>query len=186
MRDSQPELYSKRLVLEPLRESHSGPLYESLLDVDLYRFLPQDPPVSEQTVRDRYLRLEARQSPDGSEVWLNWAMRSPEVAGYVGTLEATVGPDRTAYVAYMVFARHQRMGFATEGLRRILRYLVAVYAVQTIAALIDTRNRASIALVQRLGFVPVARINDADFFKGTPSDEYRYELSGKTLFASLL
>ena len=42
-------------------------------------------------------------------------------------------------------------------------------------AFIDTRNRASLALVQRLGFTLRTTIYNADTFKGSSSDEYVYE-----------
>jgi L-amino acid N-acyltransferase YncA len=41
---------------------------------------------------------------------------------------------------------------------------------------IDTRNVASIALVESLGFERVAFHKDADHFKGSSSGEYRYEI----------
>lgn len=163
-------------MLEPLQASHAGFLYASLRDDDLYGFIPQDPPVSEHALWERYTRLEARRSPDGREVWLNWAARLLKTADYVGTFEATVLPGRTACVAYMVFAPYQGRSYATEGLRRVVAYLSAEHHVKTIVAEIDTRNAGSIALVERLGFTRAGMVTDADFFKGTSSDEYRYEL----------
>jgi RimJ/RimL family protein N-acetyltransferase len=172
----QPHLTSARLVLEPLVAAHASLLYPHLLDERLYRFIPQDPPSSENALRDRYRRLETRRSPDGEEMWLNWVMRLTQTDAYVGTLEATVYPNRTAEVAYMVFSAHQGSGYATEGLQRVLDYLVAVAKVRTIAVQIDTRNTASIALVERLGFHRKVMIRDADFFKGATSDEFHYEM----------
>lgn len=78
-------LESEGLVLEPLAASHARSLYPSLLDERLYRYIPQDPPVSEQALRERYCRLETRQSPDGREVWLNWAMRLSGTTTYLST-----------------------------------------------------------------------------------------------------
>lgn len=46
---------------------------------------------------------------------------------------------------------------------------------------IDTRNTASTRLVEALGFALVALTPNADFFKGTASDEYRYERSAPGL-----
>lgn len=176
MTSTQSQLRSQRLVLEPLEARHAPLLYESLLDERIYRFIPQDPPVSEQALLERYRRLEARQSPDGQEVWLNWAMRLDSAGTYIGTLEATVYPEQTAYIAYTVFPPYQGNGYATEGVRLMLDHLDQSYQIPVIAALIDTRNSRSISPVERLGFGRVATERDADFFKGAPSDEYRYEL----------
>jgi len=169
------ELHSKRLVLEPLVASHAQTLYTSLLDDRLYRYIPLDPPASEQTLRERYHRLEAGQSPDGSEIWLNWAMRPSATREYAGTLQATVHPNQTAYVAYIVFPPYQGRGYATEGLRRVMDFLLQEHETRTLIAEIDTRNTASIAVVERLGFRRVKTVKDAAYFKGSASDEYRCE-----------
>jgi hypothetical protein len=41
---------------------------------------------------------------------------------------------------------------------------------------IDTRNAASIGVIERLGFVRRRLVRNADNFKGTVSDEVRYVL----------
>jgi [ribosomal protein S5]-alanine N-acetyltransferase len=89
----------------------------------------------------------------------------------------TVYPNRTAELAYLIFPPFWRHGFATEACTRVLAHLVADYQVRRVAAAIDTRNVASIRLVERLGFTRVALTPQADYFKGAYSDEYRYEWS---------
>lgn len=170
-------LETRRLLLEPLLFSHAAKLYEHLLDPRLYTFVPRDPPASPEALEERYRKLSTRRSPDGQEAWLNWAMRLRD-GGYAGLLEATVAMDRTAHVAYTVFVPYQRMGFAKEACGRLLRHLFEDWGVATIVAEIDTRNAASVALVEALGFGRVSFRADVDHFKGAPSDEYRYELGG--------
>jgi RimJ/RimL family protein N-acetyltransferase len=174
-------LETPRLVLEPLTAAHAAALLAALGDERLYRFIPDDPPSALEELEARYRWLANRRSPDGSEAWLNWAMRLRGTEAYVGTLQASVYPDRTADVAYMVFVPHQRQGYAKEGLARVLAHLFDDYDVDTVAAEIDTRNAASIALVEGLGFARVATLQAADFFKGASSDEYRYELRSNGL-----
>jgi len=55
------------------------------------------------------------------------------------------------------------------------------YKVSRVGTEIDTRNTASTRLVEALGFALVALTPNADFFKGTASDEYRYERSAPGL-----
>ena len=172
------ELEARRLLLEPLNVAHAAELYEHLLDRRLYTFIPQDPPASEWELANRYRKLASRRSPDGSEAWLNWAVREREGGRYVGTLEATVAGDLRASIAYTVFVPFQRMGFAFEGCQRVLGHLFGDYGVSVVVAEIDTRNAPSIALVESLGFGRVSLQRDADHFKGASSDEYRYELRG--------
>lgn len=173
---SSASFQTERLLLDPLLPSHATALYPQLQDERLYRFIPQDPPVSLDALENRYRALSSRRSPDGHEAWLNWAMRLRGTDVYVGTLQASVFSDRTASIAYLVFVPYQGQGFASEGLRRLVEHLTAS-GIQRVAAEIDTRNMASIAVVERVGFERVEMHPQADFFKGAWSDEYRYELT---------
>jgi [ribosomal protein S5]-alanine N-acetyltransferase len=174
-------LETERLLLEPLMPGHAPLLVKDLADERLYRFIPTDAPESAEALETRYRKLSSRRSPDGSEVWLNFAMRLREEgrllkATYVGTLEATVFPDRSAYLAYTVFVPFWRQGYAREGCARILRHLLDNYRVRVVVAEMDTRNAASVSLAEALGFERVGTTLGADHFKGSVSDEHRYEL----------
>ncbi len=173
-------LVTPRLWIEPLLPAHAASLYECLQDERLYEFIPQDPPASLQALEARYRALSSRRSPDGREAWLNWALLTRRFGEYAGVLEATVHENLTATIAYMIFVPYQRLGFAAEGCSRLLAHLFEDYRVSVVMAEIDTRNAASIALVESLGFERVAFHKDADPFKGTSSDEYRYELRERT------
>jgi len=101
-------LEAGRLSLEPLLPEHARLLYQDLTDGRLYRFIPTNAPEPVEALENRYRKLSSRISPDGSETWLNFVMRLRQdgaraQAIYVGTLEATVYPDRSAYIAYTVF-----------------------------------------------------------------------------------
>ena len=176
----EASLETSRLLLEPILPAHASLLYEGLQDEQLYRFIPQDPPASLGALEDRYEFLSGRRSTDGREAWLNWAVRGRTSGDYAGTLEATIEEKPPAFIAYMVFVPYQRRGFAAEACGRLLEHLFDDYRVGVVAAEIDTRNAASIALVESLGFERVGFQKDADHFKGSTSDEYRYEIEGST------
>lgn len=174
-------LETGRLVLEPLLPEHAPLLFEGLADERLHRFIPTDAPESAEALETRYRKLSSRRSPDDAEVWLNFAMRLREEgtlpkASYVGMLEATVFPNRSAYIAYTVFVPFWRQGYAREGCVRMLRHLFEDYRVLVVVAGMDTRNAASVSLAEALGFERVGTTLGADHFKGSVSDEHRYEL----------
>jgi [ribosomal protein S5]-alanine N-acetyltransferase len=172
----EARLETERLFLEPILPAHAPVMYKRMQEEQLYRFIPQDPPDTPRALEDRYDFLSARRSPDGREAWLNWAVRERSSGEYAGTLEATVYDKGTAIIAYMVFVPYQRRGIAAEACGRLLQHLFEDYRVGMVAAEIDTRNVASIALVENLGFERVGFQKDADHFKGSTSDEYRYEI----------
>jgi [ribosomal protein S5]-alanine N-acetyltransferase len=171
----ETRLETSRLFLEPILPAHASRLNEQLQDERLYRFIPQDP-ATPQALEDRYDFLSGRRSPDSREAYLNWAVRERTSGDYAGTLEATVHDNPAATIAYMIFVPFQRRGYAAEACARLLEHLFEDYRVSIVAAEIDTRNVASIALVESLGFERVGFQKDADHFKGSSSDEYRYEI----------
>lgn len=174
----EARLETPRLFLEPILPAHAPVLHERMQEEGLYRFIPQDPP-SLEALTDRYDFLSARRSPDGREAYLNWAVRERGSGDYAGTLEATVHDDGTATIAYMVFVPYQRRGVAAEACGRLLEHLFGDYGLGMVGAEIDTRNVASISLVESLSFERVGFQKDADHFKGSTSDEYRYEIGQK-------
>ncbi|QNM95899.1 GNAT family N-acetyltransferase [Chitinimonas koreensis] len=167
-------LTTGRLTLEPLTAAHAAALFEGLSAPSLYQFIPQNPPASLEALQARYQRLESRSSPDGAEWWLNWAIRLGTDGDYVGLIEATVDEDNVASMAWYVFPARQRQGYAKEAALRLREHLADAFMAEAFKVFIDTRNQASIALVESLGFKREALLPNADNFKGSKSDEYRY------------
>jgi ribosomal-protein-alanine N-acetyltransferase len=171
-RAEQPVLTTD-LRLEPLQPHHAALLFDGFSDAGLYTFIPQEPPADIEALRKRYQRLSARRSPDGTQAWLNWAVFHIPSERYAGLVEATVTATG-ADIAYFVFRQSQGQGIGRKAVGTIIAWLHD-NGVATIGASIDTRNITSIALVAGLGFKQVALIKGADTFKGTVSDDFRFE-----------
>ena len=169
-------IQTPRLVLEPIAVEHAKLLYESLQNLALYRHIPFEPPQSTEALAERYQRWSAGQSHDGQEVWLNYAIYWQKEKEYVGTLQATIEKKGKTYIAYEVFPPYWRRGIAREAVSTLVAYLFVAYAVQTVSAHIDTRNKASLGLLKALSFRHTETIEDADYFKGSSSDEHVYRL----------
>jgi ribosomal-protein-alanine N-acetyltransferase len=168
-------LETDRLRLEPLRESHAAELFDLLSDDRLNEFIPQDPPAALAALAARYRFLESRHSPNGEGAWLNWAVRSKEGGTCVGTVQVTIASDRRAQLAYEIGVPFWRQGFATESCGRVIRALF-LEGILEVRAELDTRNVASIRLLERLGFTRGALRRNVDRFKGADSDEWTYML----------
>jgi len=176
-----PELRTDRLVLEPLLSEHAERVFGGFEDPRLYGFIPQDPPRAVDDLSARFRRLSLRRSPAGDALWLNWVLRRAAGDDHIGLVEATVRSDRTADLAYFIFVDFQRRGFAKEACARVIEHLSGELGVESISATIDTRNAASIALVQALGFRLERTVVGADAFKGSVSDEHVFVLgAGRT------
>jgi ribosomal-protein-alanine N-acetyltransferase len=170
-----PALQTARLLLEPVNAWHGETLFPGLKDPMLYAFIAKEPPLSTSEVSRRFEKLESRRSPDGEELWLNWAARRIN-GGYVGLVEATVGRDAIAHVAYWVFSADQRQGFGREAVAVMLEHLAAIGCVEAVA-FIDTRNAASIRLVEALGFERRQTLVMREKLRGRWVDDHEYRKS---------
>ena len=148
---SVDQLEAERLVLEPIAPHHAGTLFPFVSDVRLFTYVDQEPPTSAQALEMHYRAWSSGLSPDGSELWLNWAARLRGTEEYVGWFQATVRADRTAEIAYVTFVGHQRRGFALEGSAAVVGHLARMHHVSAIIAKVDPRNEASIAVARSLG-----------------------------------
>lgn len=141
-------------ILEPQLAAHAHEMFDVLSDPAIYEF-ENAPPVNEEWLRARYERLESRGSGDGTQQWLHWVIRLPggKLAGYV---QATVLPDRTAYVAYELNSRYWRQGIGSSAVRAVLQELREHYGVADFIAVLKAKNYRSEGLLRKLGFVPAS------------------------------
>jgi RimJ/RimL family protein N-acetyltransferase len=168
-------LESERLVLEPLIPEHAARTFALWQDERLYTFIPFEPPTDLLALQERYQKLAARRSPEGTEEWLNWFAREKSGGEYVAMIQVTLRPATSAYLAYFTFAPQWRRGYAYEACRAVVRSLFE-RGVEEIVAELDVRNVASVGLIEKLGFRRVAFVPKAALIRGADSDEYRYSL----------
>jgi [ribosomal protein S5]-alanine N-acetyltransferase len=157
-----------------LDPAHAGVLFDDLRDPAMYAFIPDEPPDSIDALAARYDRMCSGPPPGRDETWCNWVMLDAVDRRPVGTLQATIGPVAQASIAYAVVARRWRQGLGREGVAWMLEHL-AHRGVSVVEARIDTRNAASIRLVESLGFRRARTLVAADHYQGSSSDEYVYE-----------
>jgi ribosomal-protein-alanine N-acetyltransferase len=167
----QPTLHSKRLILEPIDERHAIELYELFADSELHQFVPFEPPTLEKQ-KEHCARWAKRKSPDEKELWLNWFGRYKQTHTAMGHFQVGLKEDGVATIGYMVARAFQGQGLAYEGLLEVFAYLRDVLGVCEVKAWSDTRNTASHKLAKKLGMLQIEFIKDADFFKGSSSDEF--------------
>ena len=143
-------LMTARLLLEPLTRDHAAAMYEILRDPELYAYLDYGPPPSLDHLRGVYAQLEARVSPDGSELWLNWVVR-PQDGAPVGFVQATVA-GAEAWVAYVLARASWGNGYAGEATQAMIDHLRSACGVTRFLATTEAENGQSIRLLERLGF----------------------------------
>src|SRR4051812_24317537 len=108
-------LFTSRLTLEPITEGHAEELWELFRDPELHHFVPFEVPTLEQQ-RERCVRWARRKSPDGNEIWLNWAGRDNATGRVMAHFQSGIKEPGVASIGYLVAREFQRCGLAAEGL----------------------------------------------------------------------
>ena len=163
------DLHTPRLTLEPQTALHAPAMFKVLGDPAIYTYENQ-PPVSLDALTRRFARLEARQSPDGGEQWLNWVLRQRSDGELIGYVQATVQADGRALVAYELASRHWGQGLGSEAVQAMLDELQGPWQVRHALAVFKRANVRSLALLQRLGF---ADASSDDLARGTLEPDER-------------
>jgi [ribosomal protein S5]-alanine N-acetyltransferase len=148
-------LHTPRLALLPQCAEHADGMFAVLVDSLIYEH-EGAPPASVEWLRARFARLEARQSPAGDELWLNWVLRLNGDDALIGYAQATVLADRTACVAYVLGSAHWGRGLASEATAAVIDELAAAYGVRNFLAVLKRTNHRSLRVLERLGFAPAS------------------------------
>jgi RimJ/RimL family protein N-acetyltransferase len=141
---------TERCTLEPQVAAHAEAMFAVLSDPAIYEY-EIAPPVSPERLRDRFAKLESRQSADGRETWLNWVVRTPP-SGLIGYVQATVHSGGRASIAYEFASAQWGQGLGSEAVRAMIGELVEQYRVRSLSAVLKRANHRSKRLLERLGF----------------------------------
>lgn len=153
-------IWTERLVLEPLQLEHAGEMVDVLADPALYEFTGGSPP-SLAELMERYRLQAVGRSPDRSEEWRSWIVRSAEDGRAIGFVQATI-VDGRADVAWLIGVAWQGQGFATEAVHALVGWLETREDVGVITAHIGPGHRASAVVASRAGLSPTDEIEDGE------------------------
>ncbi len=167
----QNSLETSRMALEPIEVDHAPEMCELFSDKELHKFVPFEALSLEDQV-SRCSRWAKRRSPEGDEVWLNWAGRERESQKVIAHFQVGIKFDGTASIGYLVARNFQRQGFASEAISILFAYLNSELKLREVKLWTDTRNIASHQLAKKMGMICVDTLKEADFFKGATSDEF--------------
>jgi RimJ/RimL family protein N-acetyltransferase len=153
-------LRTNRLDLIPISGALATEMFQVLKDPALYEYVTSSPPADVATLARQYESWESRRSPDGSELWLNWALQQKGNKQLVGHLQAGVLPDH-ADVAWFLGVRWQHLGYATEAAKAVVDLILRL-GVREIRASNNPIHMASIRVAERLGLRGTNDFNDRE------------------------
>ena len=142
-------IHTSKLDLVPITHEHAAEMLVVLTDPSLYEFTGGSPPSDVAALALQYEFWERRTAPDGSELWLNWAVRERETDTFIGHVQAGVAANCTS-IAWLIGTKWQRRGYASEATKAMVEWLIA-FGVTDIRASINPAHSASIKVAERVG-----------------------------------
>lgn len=156
-------LSSARLDLEPLRVEHADEMAALLDDAALHVFT-RGRPSTRAELHAQYRRQVLGRSPDGSQCWLNWVIRSRADGQAIGTVQATVVSEASSLVAelaWVVAVPFQRLGYAREG-ALVVRTWLQQQGVELVRATVHPDHQASQGVARALEMSPTDYVIDGE------------------------
>lgn len=171
-----PQLESKRLILRQL----------TMHDAEFYLRNFSDPTTIELTCFEGPKDLEAAKEElreyciDNflNNTGIRWGITLKDNRTLIGTcgIYKWMKSHYHAEIGYDLLPEYRKRGIMTEAMTAAIDYIFGELGLNRIYAYIDPRNIASMALVERLGFVKEGRLRESTFFRGKFWDDVVYAL----------
>jgi len=169
-------LSTRRLVLRRFRPGDAVALAAYRSDPDVARYQGWSAPVG--LADARALAAEFAAGDPLRPGWFQYAVERTADRRLIGDLGVRRdGDPRRAEIGFTVSSAHQRHGYATEALTRLLEHLFA-HGLHKAYAECDARNTASAALLRRLGFQQEGHLRAHTWIKGEWTDDLLFGLLG--------
>jgi [ribosomal protein S5]-alanine N-acetyltransferase len=161
------------LTFEVLDESHADALYPEFSEEESFRYTAGKRPASFQALRQEFAGLCAGPAPGSNETWLNWVVREPATGHLVGAVQASVFSDGALWIGYRIIRSASGRGVATAAVQWLLGELASRYPGRVALAAVDTRNDASLRVMEKCGFSLIR--TEAAEIRGEPTMDHVFE-----------
>jgi RimJ/RimL family protein N-acetyltransferase len=166
---------SERLLLRPFEARDARELAAYRSDPDVARYQSWDAPFALADASALIAELAAGDPEEPG--WFQWAIERIDEPGIVGDLGVNLLEDeQQAAIGYTMAPAFQGRGYATEAVARMLDHLFLEQGLHRVSAECDTRNDASMGVLEHLGFRREAHLRSSTWSKGEWCDDYLYAL----------
>ena len=172
-----PELETKRLVLRRMTPADAEFYLKHFSDPDIVELTAFDAPETLEKATQELLAFCIK--PFEENKGIRWGIvlkDETELIGTIGYHQWLKTGGYHARVGYDLTAAHRRRGIMTEALETVLRYGFEMMRLNKVEACTDTRNVASIRLLQKLGFHQDGVLRENTYFHGRFIDEAVFSL----------
>lgn len=174
------ELAGPRLALRRFRAADAPVLaaYRSVPEVALYQSWDAPFPVA---AAQKVIEEMLASHPDTDGEWFQFAAvlrGGPDGGELIGDCAACpdAGDPRQAEIGFTIAPAFQGKGYATEAAGLLLGYLFGARGKHRVTASCDARNRASAAVLERLGLRREGHLRESTWAKGEWTDDLLYAM----------
>jgi ribosomal-protein-alanine N-acetyltransferase len=170
-----PVIETERLLLRKISLADELPFFEIRSDEQAMKYIDRPRAKSPEDavfLINMMLDLIARNQG------LTWAITRKEDPVLIGTMHLwKIDPEHhRAEIGYMLNTREHRKGYMQEAILPVIRFGFSNLKLHSIEACVNPANQASIALLEKNGFVREAYFKENYFFQGKFLDTAIYSL----------
>jgi RimJ/RimL family protein N-acetyltransferase len=164
-----------RLILRRFRTGDAAVLAEYRSDPAVARYQSWDAPFPLLRAETAVANFIA--SDPVRPGWFQYAVERTEDGGLIGDVAVHLHDNlMQAEIGFTLAAEHQGRGYATEAVRAVVHRLFSEQGLHKVTGECDSRNTASAALLERLGFTREGLLRQQTFIKGEWTDDLLYGL----------
>lgn len=173
-------LKTHRLLLRPFQEEDLESFAAYRSDPEIARYQSWAAPYTlDQAVA--FLEKMKCVQAGAPGTWYQFAVERQSQPGLIGdcAFQVLAEEPRHAQIGFTFSRLHQRQGYATEAVVRLLGYLFGELHLHRVTATCDVENAASIRLLERIGMRREGHLIENVWFKGGWGSEYCYAVLQK-------
>ncbi|MBH8562618.1 GNAT family N-acetyltransferase [Nostoc sp. CENA67] len=167
---------TKRLIIRRLAETDLHDYLQCQTHPEILPYMPGEP-ITEEGAK-RYVPHLAAVEIGDKPVFIVFAIQHIADAKMIGQVSINLSAKEQSQgeIGWILHPDYQGRGYATEAAQVLLNYCFAQRKLHRITAMCDTRNTASVRLMERLGMRREAHLKQSIFIQGAWRDEYIYAL----------
>ncbi|MCB9422004.1 MAG: GNAT family N-acetyltransferase [Ardenticatenaceae bacterium] len=146
-------LETRRLLLRHLEPDDLDQLFALYSDSDVRRYFPEGTLSYEETKEELEWFLNGHPQHPELGLWATIHKETNQFIGRCGLLPWTINGRFEVEVAYLLDKAYWGQGLGTEAAQAVKDYGFQVLKLPRLACLIDSENRASIKVAEKIGMV---------------------------------
>lgn len=169
-----PAIETQRLVLRRLEQADAAPLHAYRSHPDVSRYQSWEPQSLKEVAR--FIEQQQAVVPNTPGTWMQLGLTLKSEQLLIGDCGIHFVDRAQVEFGVSLDPKHQGRGYAAEALKGVLGYLFIDLNKHRVFGSADPDNRASLALMERVGMRKEAHFKQSYWFKDRWADDVIYAM----------